>query len=98
MGAGVQALGLRYGLRAGAAGKARIDCLRGADGIPSPCMPHSFAQPPTQVAEEMREHMAAMGFRTVDEMIGRADMLEPNTGGASGGRGAGGQPARAASC
>ncbi|KIZ04404.1 glutamate synthase (NADPH/NADH) [Monoraphidium neglectum] len=31
------------------------------------------------VAEEMREHMAAMGFRTVDEMVGRADMLEPNT-------------------
>lgn len=26
----------------------------------------------------MREHMAAMGFRTVDDMIGRADMLEVN--------------------
>ena len=28
------------------------------------------------VAEDMREHMAAMGFRSVDDMIGRADMLE----------------------
>lgn len=32
------------------------------------------------VAEEMREIMAQLGFRTVDEMVGRADMLEPNTG------------------
>ena len=30
------------------------------------------------VAENMREHMAAMGFRSVDDMIGRADMLEVN--------------------
>jgi len=30
------------------------------------------------VAENMREHMAAMGFRNVDDMIGRADMLEVN--------------------
>ncbi len=28
------------------------------------------------VAQELREHMAAMGFRTVDEMVGRVDMLE----------------------
>ena len=28
------------------------------------------------VAEDMREHMAAMGFRSVDDMVGRADMLE----------------------
>jgi glutamate synthase (NADPH/NADH) large chain len=28
------------------------------------------------VAEEVREMMAAMGFRTVDEMIGRVDMLD----------------------
>jgi glutamate synthase (ferredoxin) len=28
------------------------------------------------VAEEMREIMAELGFRTVDEMIGRTDMLE----------------------
>ncbi len=28
------------------------------------------------VAEEMREWMAKLGFRTVDEMIGRVDMLE----------------------
>ncbi len=28
------------------------------------------------VAEEMREYMAEMGFRTVNEMIGRSDMLE----------------------
>ena len=30
------------------------------------------------VAEEMREYMAAMGFRSVDDMVGRADMLEVN--------------------
>lgn len=29
------------------------------------------------VAQEMREYMAEMGFRTVNEMIGRSDMLEP---------------------
>ncbi len=29
------------------------------------------------LAADMRKHMAALGFRTVDEMIGRADMLEP---------------------
>ena len=28
------------------------------------------------VAEEMREIMAGLGFRTIDEMVGRADMLE----------------------
>ncbi|MGE5188647.1 MAG: glutamate synthase-related protein, partial [Gemmatimonadota bacterium] len=28
------------------------------------------------VAQELREHMAALGFRTVDEMVGRVDMLE----------------------
>ena len=28
------------------------------------------------VAEELREYMAAMGFRHVNDMIGRADMLE----------------------
>ena len=28
------------------------------------------------VAEEVREFMAAMGFRTVEEMVGRVDMLE----------------------
>jgi glutamate synthase (NADPH/NADH) len=28
------------------------------------------------VAEEMREYMAHMGFKTVEEMVGRADMLE----------------------
>jgi len=30
------------------------------------------------VAEELREIMAQLGFRTVDEMIGRVDRLEPN--------------------
>ena len=30
------------------------------------------------VAEEVREYMAQLGFRTMDEMIGRADCLEPN--------------------
>jgi glutamate synthase domain-containing protein 2/glutamate synthase domain-containing protein 3 len=30
------------------------------------------------VAEEVREYMAMLGFRTVDEMIGRVDRLEPN--------------------
>ncbi len=29
------------------------------------------------VAEELREIMAKLGFRTVDEMVGRVDMLEP---------------------
>ncbi len=28
------------------------------------------------VAEEVRDYMAALGFRTVDEMIGRSDMLD----------------------
>ncbi|QEH34024.1 Ferredoxin-dependent glutamate synthase 1 [Aquisphaera giovannonii] len=28
------------------------------------------------VAEEVREHMAALGFRTMDEMIGRSDLLD----------------------
>jgi len=28
------------------------------------------------VAEELREYMAAMGFRAINEMVGRADMLE----------------------
>src|SRR5690606_38153967 len=28
------------------------------------------------VAEDMREIMASMGFRSVDEMVGRADMLD----------------------
>ncbi|MDX1814613.1 MAG: glutamate synthase-related protein, partial [Thermodesulfobacteriota bacterium] len=28
------------------------------------------------LAQELREYMAEMGFRTVDEMVGRADMLE----------------------
>lgn len=30
------------------------------------------------IAEEMREIMAELGFRTIDEMIGRTDKLEPN--------------------
>lgn len=30
------------------------------------------------LAEEMRGYMAALGFRTVDEMVGRSDMLEVN--------------------
>ncbi len=29
------------------------------------------------IAEELREIMAELGFRTVDEMVGRVDMLEP---------------------
>lgn len=29
------------------------------------------------IAQELREYMAKLGFRTVDEMIGRTDMLEP---------------------
>ena len=28
------------------------------------------------IAREMREYMSQLGFRTVDEMIGRVDMLE----------------------
>ena len=30
------------------------------------------------IAQEVREHMAELGFRTVDEMIGRSDRLEMN--------------------
>lgn len=30
------------------------------------------------VAEDMREHMASLGFRTINEMIGRVDVLEAN--------------------
>src|SRR4051812_11330183 len=29
------------------------------------------------VAEQMRQHMAKLGFRTVDEMVGRVDKLDP---------------------
>jgi glutamate synthase domain-containing protein 2/glutamate synthase domain-containing protein 3 len=32
----------------------------------------------TMIAEEVREYMASLGFRTLDEMVGRADMLETN--------------------
>jgi glutamate synthase domain-containing protein 2/glutamate synthase domain-containing protein 3 len=32
----------------------------------------------TMIAEEVREHMALLGFRRMDEMIGRSDMLEMN--------------------
>ena len=28
------------------------------------------------VAEQMRQYMAEMGFRTVDKMVGRVDMLD----------------------
>jgi glutamate synthase (NADPH/NADH) large chain len=31
------------------------------------------------VAEDMREHMASLGFRTVNEMIGRVDVLETDS-------------------
>jgi glutamate synthase domain-containing protein 2/glutamate synthase domain-containing protein 1/glutamate synthase domain-containing protein 3 len=30
------------------------------------------------VAQEVREYMAMLGFRTIDDMVGRADMLEVN--------------------
>jgi glutamate synthase domain-containing protein 2/glutamate synthase domain-containing protein 3 len=29
------------------------------------------------IAEQMRQHMARLGFRTVDEMVGRVDKLDP---------------------
>jgi len=29
------------------------------------------------IAEQMRQHMAKLGFRTVDEMVGRVDKLDP---------------------
>ena len=29
------------------------------------------------IAQNLREHMAALGFRTLDDMIGRVDLLEP---------------------
>ena len=28
------------------------------------------------IAEEVREYMAKLGFRTVDEMVGRTDLLQ----------------------
>lgn len=31
------------------------------------------------LAQDLREHMAELGFRTIDEMVGRVDMLEPRT-------------------
>jgi len=31
------------------------------------------------IAEQVRQHMARMGFRTFDEMVGRVDMLEART-------------------
>src|SRR6185436_6475049 len=31
------------------------------------------------IAEEVREHMASLGFRTVAEMIGRSDLLDVRT-------------------
>lgn len=30
------------------------------------------------IAQEMREYMAELGFRTIDEMVGRTDLLEAN--------------------
>ncbi|WP_458788392.1 glutamate synthase-related protein, partial [Vallitalea sediminicola] len=32
----------------------------------------------TFLATELREYMAIMGFRSIDEMVGRVDMLKPN--------------------
>ncbi len=29
------------------------------------------------IAEDLREHMAKLGFRTLDEMVGRSDLLKP---------------------
>ena len=29
------------------------------------------------IAQELREYMAQLGFKTVDEMVGRSDLLEP---------------------
>jgi glutamate synthase (ferredoxin) len=31
------------------------------------------------IAEDLREHMAKLGFRTLDEMVGRSDMLKKKT-------------------
>lgn len=33
----------------------------------------------TFIASNLREYMAELGFRTIEEMVGRVDMLEPNT-------------------
>ncbi len=30
------------------------------------------------IAQDLREHMARLGFRTIDEMVGRVDALEPD--------------------
>ena len=49
-----------------------------------PVLRERFAGTPENVinfffflAEQVREYMASMGFRTFDEMVGRVDMLEP---------------------
>lgn len=34
----------------------------------------------TYIAEEMREYMAKLGFRTIDEMVGRSDLLKQKEG------------------
>ena len=54
-----------------------------ADPAQDPELRAKFAGTPEQVvnflflvAEELREYMAAMGFRRIDDMVGRADMLE----------------------
>ncbi len=54
-----------------------------AHGAQDPELRAKFAGTPEQVvnffflvAEELREYMAAMGFRAINEMVGRADMLE----------------------
>ncbi len=32
----------------------------------------------TFIAQELREYMAELGFRSIEEMVGRVDLLEPN--------------------
>jgi hypothetical protein len=71
---------LGRGCRDWQGGRVRDHLLPYPLGRAPPYKPLTPPPPPPQVAEEMREIMAQMGFRTVDEMVGRADMLEPNTG------------------
>ncbi|MFC3958332.1 glutamate synthase-related protein [Halovivax cerinus] len=45
----------------------------------------------TFVAGELREHMAALGFETVEEMVGRVECLRQDSNGGRGGRDTGGE-------
>ena len=49
------------------------DLRKNFTGLPEHVINYLF-----MVAEEAREHMAALGFRTINEMVGRVDCLHPD--------------------